>query len=68
MTIKEGQCLITLSNPDMLEAHGFLADIFSVFEKHDVSVDAITTSEISVAMTIDMKFVDNIILQKNLKI
>ena len=55
VTLKEGQCLITLCNPDMLEAHGFLADIFSVFEKHDVSVDAITTSEISVAMTVDMK-------------
>ncbi len=67
VTIKEGQCLITLSNPDMLEAHGFLANIFSVFEKHDVSVDAITTSEISVAMTIDMKSVDNISFTKELE-
>ena len=67
VTLKEGQCLITLSNPDMLEAHGFLASIFSIFEKHDVSVDAITTSEISVAMTIDMKSVEDYNFTNNLE-
>jgi len=67
VTLREGQCLITLSNPDMLEAHGFLASIFSVFQKHDVSVDAITTSEISVAMTIDMKSVEDYNFTKDLE-
>ena len=43
----------------MAPAHGFLAKIFKVFEDFDVSVDAITTSEISVAMTIDMKILAN---------
>ena len=37
----------------MLNAHGFLANIFETFKRHDVSVDAITTSEISVAMTVN---------------
>ena len=67
VTLKENQCLITLSNPDMLEAHGFLASIFSVFEKHDISVDAITTSEISVAMTVDMKSIENFTFIKELE-
>ncbi len=53
VSLKKDQSLITLSNPKMLNASGFLMSIFEVFGKHEVSVDAITTSEISVAMTID---------------
>ena len=59
VTMRGGQSLITIMNPEMLQAHGFLANIFSVFEKFDVSVDAITTSEISVAMTVDTKSIEN---------
>lgn len=53
ITKKDNQSLITISNPLMAQAHGFLAKIFKVFESYDISVDAITTSEISVAMTVD---------------
>lgn len=35
----------------MLEAHGFLARVFSIFERHRISVDVIATSEVSVSMT-----------------
>lgn len=36
-----------------MQAYGFLRRIFEVFEKYKTPVDMLTTSEISVAMTID---------------
>ncbi|TNF30529.1 MAG: lysine-sensitive aspartokinase 3 [Deltaproteobacteria bacterium] len=53
MAVKKDQTLLTLKNPNMLHAHGFLFDVFKVFNQHRVSVDSITTSEISVSMTVD---------------
>ncbi len=37
----------------MLHTHGFLFQLFKVFNDHKISIDAITTSEISVSVTID---------------
>lgn len=62
MALRKKQVLLTLSTPEMLYAHGFLAKIFKVFDDHKVSVDAITTSEISVSMTVD----DSTLLNKKL--
>lgn len=53
MAVKRDQVLLTVSTPKMLHAHGYLAKIFEIFNRHQISVDAITTSEISVAMTVD---------------
>lgn len=53
LAIRKKQVLITLTTPEMLHGHGFLHRIFAVFNQHHISVDAITTSEISVALTID---------------
>jgi len=53
MAAKKGQSLLTLSTPKMLHAHGFLYEIFKIFNDHKVSVDSITTSEISVSLTVD---------------
>lgn len=53
LALRKNQVLITLTTPDMLNAYGFLFKIFKVFNDHKVSVDAITTSEISVALTLD---------------
>lgn len=55
VTIRRNQALLTFSNPRMLNASGFLRKIFEIFDLHEVSVDAVTTSEISVAVTIDRK-------------
>lgn len=55
LALRKGQMLITLTNPEMLEAHGFLARYFELFARHNVSVDSISTSEISVAVTLDSK-------------
>ena len=37
----------------MLMAHGFLRKLFEVFERHQTSVDVVTTSEVSVSVTVD---------------
>jgi len=37
----------------MLLAYGFLRTIFEVFDRHQTSVDVVTTSEVSVSMTLD---------------
>lgn len=47
------QSLLVVRTPEMLHASGFLAKIFKVFRKHKVSVDCVTTSEISIAVTLD---------------
>ena len=53
MALRKNQVLVTLSTPEMLHAHGFLFRLFKVFNDHKVSIDAITTSEISVSVTLD---------------
>ena len=37
----------------MLMAHGFLARIFEVFGRHQLIVDLVTTSEVSISVTLD---------------
>lgn len=56
MAVRKDQALLTLTTPKMLNTYGFLDRIFTLFNQHGVSVDAITTSEISVAVTIDKKY------------
>lgn len=53
VALRNKQVLMTLTTPEMLHAHGFLYKIFKVFNDHKVSIDAITTSEISVSLTLD---------------
>lgn len=62
MAMRKKQVLVTISTPEMLHAHGFLFQIFKVFNDHKVSIDAITTSEISVSVTLD----DSALLNKKL--
>ncbi len=53
ISLRKEQTLVTVKSPAMLHASGFLAKVFAVLAKHELSVDLITTSEISVAMTFD---------------
>lgn len=53
IALRKEQVLLTLKSPDMLHATGFLAEVFTILAKHKISVDLITTSEISVALTLD---------------
>jgi aspartate kinase len=45
--------LVNIHSSRMFMAHGFLRNIFEVFNRYETSVDMIATSEVSVSLTID---------------
>ena len=53
VTQRKNQILLTLKSPEMLLASGFLARVFTILSEYKISVDLVTTSEISVAVTLD---------------
>ena len=53
IALRRDQVLLTLSSLSMLHAQGFLANVFGILAKHKISVDTITTSEVSIALTLD---------------
>ena len=44
--------LVDIYSTWMVGQHGFLAEVFSCFAKHSVSVDMVATSEVSISLTI----------------
>ncbi len=57
-TIKSIACkrniaLVNITSTRMLMAHGFLHQIFEVFDRFETPVDMVATSEVSVSLTID---------------
>jgi aspartate kinase len=50
---KKGITVVNVRAPRMLGGHGFLRRIFEVFERHEVAVDVLASSEISVAVTVE---------------
>ena len=67
LALRKNQSLVTLSTPEMLQTHGFLFKIFKVFNDYKISIDAITTSEISVSVTIDGEIKSNTALIEELQ-
>ncbi len=53
ITLRKKQILVTIKSLNMLNACGFLAKVFTILADHKISVDLLTTSEVSVALTID---------------
>ncbi len=53
VALRKNQTLIVLSSPKMVGATGFLAEVFSIFAKYKLSVDLVSTSEVSIAITLD---------------
>jgi aspartate kinase len=53
ITRRKEQVMVTVKTPKMLYAQGFLEKVFAVIAKHNLSVDLVTTSEISVSFTLD---------------
>ncbi|MBO8093075.1 MAG: lysine-sensitive aspartokinase 3 [Prosthecochloris sp.] len=61
IAVKKGQCIVNFRSNRMLGRHGFLIDFFNVFAMAGVSVEMISTSEVSVSLTVsDTKAVDGI--------
>lgn len=53
VTRRKDQVLVTVKTPKMMYAQGFLERVFHIIAKHQLSVDLVTTSEISVSFTLD---------------
>lgn len=53
ITRRKDQVVVTVKTPKMMHAQGFLQRVFSIIAKHNLSVDLVTTSEISVSFTLD---------------
>jgi aspartate kinase len=53
IAVKKGITVVHMTSTKMLGAHGFLARLFAVFEALEISIDLITTSEVSVSVTLD---------------
>jgi len=56
MSSKHGITMIVIKSTRMLGQHGFLAQVFRVFDKYEASVDVIATSEVTVSLTLDRGF------------
>lgn len=50
---KKGITVINIRAPRMLGTYGFLRALFEVFERHEVVVDVLASSEVSVSLTIE---------------
>ncbi|MEN4418302.1 lysine-sensitive aspartokinase 3 [Enterobacter hormaechei] len=53
LALRRKQTLVTLYSHNMLHSRGFLAEVFGILARHNISVDLITTSEVSIALTLD---------------
>lgn len=53
LALRGNQTMVTLTSLNMFHAYGFLAEVFRILAEHKISVDLITTSEVSVSLTLD---------------
>ncbi|OQD47778.1 lysine-sensitive aspartokinase 3 [Enterobacter cancerogenus] len=53
LALRRRQTLVTLHSHNMLHSRGFLAEVFGILARHNISIDLITTSEVSIALTLD---------------
>jgi len=56
ITSKHKVTLVDIISTRMLRQHGFLSEVFSVFGKHNISVDMVATSEVSVSLTLETAY------------
>ncbi len=59
IAVKKGQCIINIHSNRMFGRHGFMNELFGVFSRYAVSVEMISTSEVSVSLTVDEKSFSN---------
>jgi aspartate kinase len=53
ITSRRKVTLVDIVSTRMLGQYGFLAEVFSAFARHAISVDMVATSEVSVSLTLD---------------
>jgi diaminopimelate decarboxylase/aspartate kinase len=54
ISARKGIALISMETMGMWQQAGFLADVFTVFKKHGVSIDMIATAESNVTVSLDV--------------
>ncbi|MGE3851773.1 MAG: aspartate kinase [Planctomycetota bacterium] len=50
---KENQILLQITSPRMLMQYGFMARVFEILARHEVVINMIVTSEVTISMTTD---------------
>lgn len=55
VTWKKGVTVIDIYSTRMFAVYGFLSKIFNVFARHEVVIDVLATSNVSVSLTVDTK-------------
>ena len=53
IAVKKKLSIIDVVASRMLMTHGYMKDIFTIFDKHKCAVDMVSTSEVSVSLTVD---------------
>jgi aspartate kinase len=53
ISCKRNVTIVNVNSSRMLMAHGFLRRMFEIFDRHEISVDMISTSEVSVSLTLE---------------
>ena len=53
IAVKKKLSIIDVVASRMLMTHGYMREIFTVFDKHQCAVDMVSTSEVSVSLTVD---------------
>ncbi len=53
IALKQGVTHLTIHSTRMLDAPGFMARVFNVFEKYCLDIDMIATSEVSLSLTLN---------------
>lgn len=53
IAFKKKVTVLSISSPKMLFGYGYMAKVFSVFERNKTSIDIVATSEVSVSMSLD---------------
>jgi aspartate kinase len=56
ITFRRNITLVDIVSSRMLGQYGFLAEVFSCFAKHRISVDMVATSEVSISVTLDAAY------------
>lgn len=62
ISLKKNVQVIDIVSTRMLGASGFLSEVFKTFASHQISVDMIATSEVSISMTLDNAVADDNVL------
>lgn len=68
VTVKHNVTVINVASNRKSLAHGFLANMFSIFDRHGIALDLISTSEVNVSLVVslgdkDLKILPTVLLE-----